>query len=415
MGSYAEVTSQGGGRAMDERTEQTGRTPPTAFDAAVARCGRLPAVPPTALRDPVLRAQRHRGRAVELAAHRRRWWYPVALLLGFMAVVYSTLLLDQRVSAALVWPTSGAQFVEVGDSAGTAEYRRTLVIVAGGLNRRSGSLVAESLMPSIGGGDARVFSLVYGNGIYDEDILAKFDTLFEQWTPRRLVLVGSSMGGDVVLGIAAHFQQTYGDVDRYFSRASAPVLDGIYLDCTPLGPGDVRFEARTRADLLTGLTEAVGTDGGAGTRLAAEMLVTRPQWSSGSWPFIQVRPGDFAYKWREVWRDKLNPAGVSTELVRDQYGVIRRFDADGVFGALDPGTRIVYLRPTDAQADRTIDVQQVEDRMHVLANQYDLELTVIDIEGGSHASAVIDAAVYNGLIAEYQRATTHSALAHAFR
>ena len=32
-------------------------------------------------------------------------------------------------------------------------------------------------MPSVGGSDARVFSLVYGNGIYDEDILAKFDTL----------------------------------------------------------------------------------------------------------------------------------------------------------------------------------------------------------------------------------------------
>ena len=95
--------------------------------------------------------------------------------------------------------------------------------------------------------------------------------------------------------------------------------------------------------------------------------------------------------------------------------MIRRFDAEGVFGALDPGTRIVYLRPTDAQADRTIDVQQVEDRLHVLANEYDLELTVIDIEGGSHASAVIDAAAYNGLIAEYQRATAPSALAPAFR
>ena len=331
-------------------------------------------------------------------------------MLGVMAAVYSTLLIDQRVSAALIWPTSGAEFVEVGESVGTTEYRRTLVIVAGGLNRRSGTLVAESLMTSIGGGDARVFSLVYGNGIYDEDVRAKFDALFEQWTPRRLLLVGSSMGGDVVLDIAVHFQQTYGDADRYFSRASTPVLAGIYLDCTPLGTDDVRFEARTRADLLTGLTEMVGTDGGAGTRLAAEMLVTRTQWSSGKWPFIQVRPGDFGYKWSEVWRDKLNPSGVSTELVRDQYGVIRRFDAERVLGALDPGTRIVYLRPTDGQADRTIDVQQVEDRLHLLANQYELDLTVIDIDGGSHASAVRDADIYNALIAEYQRVTAMPAL-----
>jgi pimeloyl-ACP methyl ester carboxylesterase len=399
---------------MDDRSAQTGSMP-GAFDAVLDRAGRLAPIVAGALRNPTLRAQRQHERAVELAARRSHWWYPVALVLGFLAVVYSALSLDQRSSAALVWPTSGAQFVQVGDSVGADGYRRTLVIVAGGLNRRSGSLVAEALDPSIGGSDSRVFSLVYGNGIFDEDIQEKFDDLYEQWSPRRLVLVGSSMGGDVVLGIAAHFQQTYADPNRYFSRATAPVLSAIYLDCTPLGTSDVRVEARTRADFITGLTESVGVEGGAGTRLVAELLATQSQWSSGDWPNLHIRPGDLAYKWREVWRDKLNSSGVSTQLVKDQYGVIRRFDADRVFGSLSPDTRIVFLRPTQALDDRTIDVQAVQDRLLVLADTYQLDVTVLAIDGGSHASAVRDADVYNAVITDYQRGELTGGLPGAFR
>ena len=375
------------------------------FDQRAARSGRMRPVPKAELFAADLRWSRRRQRAERRALRRSRWWYPVALLGAVIAVAYCGLRLDQRVAAALVWPAEGAQFVEVGDSVGAVGYHQTLAIVAGGLNRRSGSLVAEALEPSLGGADVRMFSLVYGSGIYDDDISNKFDELFEKYQPRRLILVGSSMGGDVVLNIAAHFQRTFALPSRYLSPRLAPQLAAIYLDCTPLGTADVRYAARTQADVLTTVTEKLGTDGGVGVRLGTELLATRTQWASGSLPFVSIKPYDFGYKWSELWREKLNSTGVSTQLVKDQYGVIRRFDADQVLGTLPSGTNLVFLRPVDAASDLTIDVQQVEDRLRVLSAAYRLDLTVLDILGGSHASAVRDAGAYNQQISDYVSAS----------
>ena len=89
-----------------------------------------------------------------------------------------------------------------------------------GLNRKSGTGVAASLMPSLAVDDTRVFSLVYGSGISDRDILDKFDTLMAQYQPRQVSFFGSSMGGDVVLGLAAHTQDLRADYRRALIAAS---------------------------------------------------------------------------------------------------------------------------------------------------------------------------------------------------
>ena len=83
-----------------------------------------------------------------------------------------------------------------------------------GLNRKSGTGVAASLMPSLAVDGTRVFSLVYGSGINDQDILDKFDTLLAQFRPREVSFFGSSMGGDVVLDLAAHTQDLRADYRR---------------------------------------------------------------------------------------------------------------------------------------------------------------------------------------------------------
>ena len=140
-----------------------------------------------------------------------------------------------------------------------------------------------------------------------------------------------------------------------------PRIGTIYLDCTPLGTDDVRDASRTQADALTGLTEAIGTDGGAVTRLAAEMLGQRHQWASGRFPFLQVRWDDFDYKFDQVMREKIGGPGVSTQLIKDQYGVIRRLDMSAIAGTLAPGTRIVYFLPATPTDDRTVRVEQVQD------------------------------------------------------
>ena len=185
-------------------------TADTSFDALTARSGRLRPVHADSLRSPVLRQERRRARAERLARTHGRWWFPIAVLLVIASAAYLLLRADQRIAAVLVWPSAGAQFVEVGPPIAEGDRRDTMVLVAGGLNRRNGNVIAAALAPSLSDENSRVFSLVYGNGIYDEDILEKFDSLFVRYQPTRLVLYGSSMGGDVMLTIAAHFQRTFG-------------------------------------------------------------------------------------------------------------------------------------------------------------------------------------------------------------
>lgn len=384
------------------------------FDRAVRAAGVMPMAPVTAVGTADIQRERRAVEARRRAVLRGRWWFVLVVLAAFTASGYVVLRADQQVSAIAVWPTAGSRFVESAASVDDPGYRTTMVIVAGGLNRKSGNLVAEALAPSLSGPQTRVFSLVYGSGIYDADIDAKFDVLFQQFRPERLVLYGNSMGGDVVLNIAQHFQQRFADPGLYPLGQVVPVLDTVFLDCTPLGTADVRSGARARADFLTGLTEAVGTDGGAVTRLTAEMLVQRKQWSSGQYPFLMVDGHRFAYKWNEVWREKLNPTGVSTALVKDQYGVIRRFDPARVFGSFPDGTDVVYLRPDVGENDNTINVDRVETALAALATGDDLDLTVIDIPGGSHASAVRDADRYNAAIRQQQIDALRSRVAELY-
>ncbi len=399
----------------DHGTPPPARSDPPAFDRAAAAAGVLTPIPLAAVGTAEIRRHRRAGLAQERAVRRSRWWFVVVLVVAFAAGGYVVLRTDQQLSAIVVWPTTGSTFVESAASAGDPDHRSTMTIVAGGLNRKSGNLVAEALAPSLSGPDNRVFTLVYGSGIYDEDIDTKFDALFQQFRPERLVLYGNSMGGDVVLNIAARFQQRFADPDLYAPGRIVPVIDTVYLDCTPLGTADVRYSARARADFLTGLTEAVGTDGGAVTRLTAEMLVQRKQWSSGVYPFLIVDSHRFAYKWDEVWREKLNPTGVSTALVKDQYGVIRRFDAARVLGRLPAGTDLVYLRPDVGSNDNTINVDRVEAALADLTLATDLDLTVIDIAGGTHASAARDADRYNAAIADHQLAAARKRITELFR
>ena len=102
---------------------------------------------------------------------------------------------DQLIAEKLIWPTSGAQFVEVGprpdDPSATGG---PMMIVVAGLNRKSGTGVADALMPSLAVDHTRVFSLVYGSGINDQDILDKFDALMTQYQPSRGQLLRQQHG-----------------------------------------------------------------------------------------------------------------------------------------------------------------------------------------------------------------------------
>jgi hypothetical protein len=185
-----------------------------------------------------------------------------------------------------------------------------------------------------------------------------------------------------------------------------PRLGTIYLDCSPLGADDVRDASRTQADALTGLTEALDTDGGVAVRLAAEVVAQRDEWSSGEFPFLQVRWDEFRYKVKQVWREKIGAPGISTELIKDQYGVIRRTDIDDIVDSLRPGTRIVYFLPEHRRDDRTIRVERVEKTLHDLAPEHGLGLRVVSVPGGQHASAESDSEVYRAAIDAINRAGT---------
>ncbi len=392
----------------------------------------------------------------------QRWWLPPLLLLLAVCGCWRILKVDQTFSEQFIWPTRGARFIEISSSLNHPDRPGgSITIVVGGLNRASGTGVAFALLPSLEINNSRVFSLVYGSGIDDQDIVNKFDALVGAVHPREVTFFGSSMGGDVALELAAHAQQSrdeywqtyqqtldpmtgiasllghalmptaiHRDVgaaahgvavlligsdtpgaispDAARSRAAPdptsaagpppddptttdtvppPRLGVIFLDCTPLNADDVRDSSRTKADTLTALTESLHTDGGALARLAAETLAQQRQWSSGRFPFLQIRYSDLLYKIKQVLREKLGTTGVSTQLVKDQYGVIRRIDIDAVTESFHPGTPIVYFLPQNPADDHTVRVEQVQTQLNELGKERDLTITFVPIPGGSHASA----------------------------
>jgi pimeloyl-ACP methyl ester carboxylesterase len=384
---------------------------------------------------PVVRARRRLARAQRRAARRAAWWYPLVVAGCLLAVLWGMLRTDQFLADVLFWPTSGVKFVEVGPVPADQDATGgTIVVVAGGLNRKSGTGPALALIPALSADRARVFSLVYGSGISDRDIKDKFDSLLERVQPDRVDFFGSSMGGDVVLGLAQHLQQMRADYrdsqaaapdtrlppaqvgaaqpaavasrSRFAVLVTTPQLPGtgsppapprlgvIYLDCTPLSAADVRNTDRTRADALTGISEALHTDGGVGLRLTAEVLAQQQQWSWGRLPFVDVRWSDLAFKVRQVWTEKIDAPGVSTQLIKDQYGVIRRIDIDAVAHDLGAGTRIVYFRPEVPTDDRVVRVGAAEQTLRQLAADDGLDLRVYLIPGGHHASAESNTAEY---------------------
>lgn len=415
----------------------------------------LSPVPPSEYDSPAVRAQRRLDRARRRARRRAAWWYSPMIIGCLLAGLWGLLKTDQYLADQLFWPSAGAQFVPVGpdpDPDRADETGGPIVVVAGGLNRKSGTGPALALRPALtagsdrdGQGPTRVFSLVYGSGINDRDIQDKFDALISRTQPDRVDFFGSSMGGDVVLALARHLRQSQHDwrssraaeptpdarpipaqvrsgstgpipVTTFAGRAAGPdaatrtdtdtdgstsgqppappQLGTIYLDCTPLSVADVRDSGRTQADALTGLSEALQTDGGVGLRLTAEVLAQQRQWSAGRFPFVDVRWAELTDKVVQVWRDKIDGPGVSTQLIKDQYGVIRRTDIDAIAADLGAGTRIVYLRPEKATDDRVVRVSAAEQTLRRLADEHGLMVQIALIPGGHHASAESNTSAY---------------------
>lgn len=416
----------------------------------------LPVATPVAAAEydsPAVRTARARERAVARTRSRSRWWWAPLAAAVLLSGLWGLLRADQFLSGVLVWPRQGARFVEISDTLPTATTSSThggsMTVVISGLNTKSGTAVATALLPALTVDGGRVFSLVYGSGIADDDLIGKYDALVAAVRPESVTFFGSSMGGDIALNLAAHAHHLRQQQVRALSAAArddldlrvaparatsgwavaadglpgwtdrsvpnpgpsgwtdrsaatgpspgsaqgsviAPRVDVVYLDSTPLGADDVRDRSRTSADVLTSLTEAAGTDGGAATRLLVEVMAQRRQWSSGLWPTPTVRGDDLLYKYRQVMREKIGAPGISTALVKDQYGVIRRMDSDARFTELGDGAepvRVVYFRPAVAAADTVVAVERVTAELGRWAATGDLEIRVVGVPDGHHAAA----------------------------
>lgn len=352
-----------------------------------------------------LRRERRRQTALRRTWTRSHWWYPFVLATVLVAGVWGLLRVDQFVAHHLVWPVQGARFVEVAPSLGATPVAVVeprledagLTIVIAGLNRKSGSDIVEAL-PALRQPGTRIFTLVHGTGISDDDLLEKFDALLAAVQPREVHFFGSSMGGNIALNLARHLEQRRPDTPSP-STTALPTVGYLLLDGTPLDAHDVRERSRTRADALTWMTEALNTEGGAVARVTAEVLAQREQWSTGAFPFLQPRAEDLNFKLQQVMRDKIGRVGISTRLVKEQYGVIRRMRPAELFADLSPATTIGYFLPEDREADRTVDVAQVEAKLTALAERHDLDVRILPIAGAQHASAENQAAAYNAEIA----------------
>ncbi len=153
----------------------------------------------------------------------KRWWLPPLLLLVAVCSCWRILKVDQTFSEQFIWPSRGARFIEISSSLNHPDRPGgSITIVVGGLNRASGTGVAFALLPSLEINNSRVFSLVYGSGIDDQDIVNKFDALVGAVHPREVTFFGSSMGGDVALELAAHVQSIPRRILADLSAVSGP-------------------------------------------------------------------------------------------------------------------------------------------------------------------------------------------------
>src|SRR5690349_23091400 len=135
----------------------------------------MPAVPASEYDSPAVRAARRLDRARRRAHRRSAWWFPATTIALLVCGLWGVLRIDQYVADRFFWPSSGAQFVEVGAAPADPDATGgTITVVAGGLNRKSGTGPAVALLPALSADGARGFSLVYGNGIKASDIEDKF-------------------------------------------------------------------------------------------------------------------------------------------------------------------------------------------------------------------------------------------------
>ena len=190
-----------------------------------AQIASLPPVTADEYGSPAVVAALRRERNERRLRNRSRWWYLPSVLAILLCCTWGLLRLDQWVATRVIWPHAGARFVEV---APTLDQPRSLggrlVVVIGGLNRKSGTDIALALLPGLGGVDTRLFSLVYGSEIAERDVVDKFDALVADVRPRIVDFYGSSMGGDIALILAAHSQVVR---DRAEADATAA---GFHID-----------------------------------------------------------------------------------------------------------------------------------------------------------------------------------------
>src|ERR1700712_1847362 len=126
----------------------------------------MPPVDPGEYFSPAVRAALRRERDERRTRFSSFWWFPLLIVLIAMSSSWVLLKADQVIAEELIWPTAGVQFVEVGAGpADPAATGRPMMIVVGGLNRKSGTGPATALLTALSAGGTRVFSLVYGSGI----------------------------------------------------------------------------------------------------------------------------------------------------------------------------------------------------------------------------------------------------------
>ena len=151
--------------------------------------------------------------------------------------------------------------------------------------------------------------------------------------------------------------------------APPPPRLGTIFSIAPRSASTTSATQPDQADALTGLIEALHTEGGVAVRMTAELLGQQQHGHPVGFPSCRYGGDDFRFKFDQVWREKIGAPGISTQLIKDQYGVIRRTDIDAIADSLGPGIRIVYFLPEQRHDDHTVRVEQVERRLVELADR----------------------------------------------
>lgn len=243
--------------------------------------------------------------------------------------------------------------------------------------------------------NGNIWAVRYDNkGLNTDLIAAKLIEEAKANGVTQLSFSGHSMGGLIDLELARKVYE--GD-----NSISVPY---VILDSTPANIAAVRPNVRKDGYTMARALQFIpGARYSSAMRFIVEEAARVDQYKGATFPFI-INSKKFIRTTDQVIHDKfLNNDVASTTLLESQFRFIVASGAEGDIKALGkdrgkPKPVLVYIRPKNAAADKTVDNDFSQTQFENYAHSAGLTLIVVKIPGIGHANPIQRTTEYNAAL-----------------